>query len=365
MPSGIERVGPTCKKMTVGRSATITDPADLRFRVATVKTGCLLTFATGLAGLIYFAVTWDRGSRPALFAITIAVLAGALVIYLMLPIASIVAGRWREVFFMAWSAASVLAILALVAIDPARPTPLALALFMPLLFAGMSYPKWVATAIAFLVPIGYLAVILAIGEEDPTHSGFFVFSLSGAAGMCLWQTSNRERQRAELERHRDELARISRVDPLTEALNRRGFEERLSAELAHAGRTAGALTLVVIDLDHFKQVNDSQGHAAGDRMLCHVVSNLKNTLRAMDTVGRLGGDEFAVLLPGVGARNATAVAARLRAELMAVTSVSVGHSSWPREGKDEGELYRRADEVLYAAKQARPDRASGTIRRLA
>ena len=345
--------------MTVGRSSTITDPADLHFRIATVRTGCLLTFATVIAGLIYFAATWDRGFRPVLTGVTGAVLAGALIIYLVLPVPRIVAGRWREIFFMAWSAASVLAILALVALDPLQPTPLALGLFMPLLFAGMSYPRWVATAIAFLVPVGYLAVVLATGGEDPSYSAFFVFSLSGAAGMCLWQTSNRERQRAELERHRDELARISRIDPLTEALNRRGFEERFSAELADAGRSSGALTLVVIDLDHFKQVNDTQGHAAGDRMLCHVVSTLKKTLRPMDAVGRLGGDEFAVVLPGVDAPNAAAVATRLRAELMAVSPVSVGHGSYPSEGEGEEALYRRADEVLYAAKQARHGRAAG------
>ena len=118
----------------------------------------------------------------------------------VVPVESIVAGRWRETFFMAWSVASVLALLLAGLLDPLPRSPLILPLFLPLLFAGLSYPVRTAVAVSCLAVFGYLAVALLQG--DPlVYSGFVLASLAWTAVMCLWQAHNRttaESQRARL-----------------------------------------------------------------------------------------------------------------------------------------------------------------------
>ena len=105
---------------------------------------------------------------------------------------------------------------------------------------------------------------------------------------------------------------MSRADPLTGCLNRRGFEERFDAELSRAARTGRPLGLIMLDLDHFKEINDTRGHAAGDDVLRWAVDVMNDALRPMDTVGRVGGDEFAVVVPGAGPDDSAAVARRLQ-----------------------------------------------------
>ncbi len=203
--------------------------------MATLKTGVWLAVAMCAAGIAYFALTWDQGHRPALLAITAVGTALDLGV-LLLPMKKIVAGRWRELFFLSWTLANVVFILVLGALDPTEPSPVTLPLLMPMLFAGMSYPRTSARICAAAVVFGYTAEAIILGH-DFAYSGFFVMVLAWTAFMCLWQAYNREQQHDELERQRDELARISLTDPLTEALNRRGFEDRLGRELADAARS--------------------------------------------------------------------------------------------------------------------------------
>jgi diguanylate cyclase (GGDEF)-like protein len=344
--------------MRFGNSTPLSDPADLRFRVATVKTGCWLTFAMGVFIVLYARQTWQAGHRGAIVLLVACLVLGAIAMLTVVPFESIVAGRWRETFFMSWSAAVIAAVLVAALLDPLPRSPLTLPLFMPLLFAGLSYPVRTAVVVACLVVAGYLVVSLL--RHDPlSYSALVLSILVCTACMCLWQAHNRNAQRCELDRQRDQLARASRVDPLTGALNRRGFEERLGAELADASRSGRALTLAMLDLDDFKGVNDRDGHAAGDAVLVLTVERLTMTLRPMDALGRIGGDEFAVVMPDTADTDARMVVARLRAALAGHVPASFGYSRFPDDGVSPEELYRRADEALYAAKRerSRPSRA--------
>ena len=119
----------------------------------------------------------------------------------------------------------------------------------------------------------------------------------------------------------------------------------------------------MIDLDDFKSVNDTRGHAAGDDLLCAVARTLAADLRPSDVLGRLGGDEFAVLLPEAGPGELRAAAARLEQRLGTVAAASIGLAALPVDGLTAEDLHRAADADLYRAKQRRAEREVAARRR--
>ena len=168
--------------------------------------------------------------------------------------------------------------------------------------------------------------------------------------------SNRELRRAF--EHIEELAIR---DELTGAFNRRFLMEALAQERSRAERLSEAFSLCMIDLDHFKGINDSFGHAAGDAVLRHFAALGPRGLRGIDTFGRYGGEEFLLVLPGTGREGALAVAQRVRAATEAAAfpglppgrrvTVSVGVATYAR-GEELQALLARADKALYQAKAA-------------
>ncbi len=160
---------------------------------------------------------------------------------------------------------------------------------------------------------------------------------------------------------------LAMSDPLTGLLNRRGLEAAVSRAFAAGSAERGALALLAIDLDHFKEVNDTLGHEAGDRVLHHVARVIAATVRRSDMVGRLGGDEFLAVLVGVGPPQqalqiAQDIIARLEVPIdLQGTTVRIGASigiatSLGAEDSPAG-LLRRADAAMYASKQAGRGRA--------
>jgi diguanylate cyclase (GGDEF)-like protein len=264
-----------------------------------------------------------------------------------LPAAAIVRSRWREHFFLVWTAADVALIAAIVCADGGSDSVLGAIFFLPLIFGSLSYPaRSVAICGALSVMAYAAAALLAGGSEADAVLVFSALLVTGTV-MGVSQASNRERQRRE-------LARLSRSDPLTDCLNRRGFTERFEAERSdHARYDGRPLGLIVIDLDDFKAVNDTQGHAAGDDLLCRVAAALAAELRPSDVLGRLGGDEFAVLLPETGPDELRAAAERLGRRLALVSAASLGLASLPADGETAEELHHSADADLYRAKQRR------------
>ena len=151
-------------------------------------------------------------------------------------------------------------------------------------------------------------------------------------------------------------------DTLTNLFNRRHFEERLSAETQKAFEKRSNLSVIMVDIDHFKKVNDTFGHDGGDKILREIASLLKNSVRQHDTVARYGGEEFVLLLPGVPLDSTNMVAERIR-QLVENTlfdigptqihvTISLGISNFPiHRVKSKEELVKMADLALYEAKK--------------
>lgn len=168
------------------------------------------------------------------------------------------------------------------------------------------------------------------------------------------------RELVELARKEAQARDFAYHDELTKLPNRRLLRDRLDQALAHAARQHNEVVLLLVDLDGFKGVNDTLGHAAGDRLLQAVAHRLRVNLRVADTACRYGGDEFVVMLPEVDSeRMAAAVTTKLRLALGEPYSVdghevriavSVGRVAYPSDGQTYEELLRKADEALYRAK---------------
>jgi two-component system, cell cycle response regulator len=160
---------------------------------------------------------------------------------------------------------------------------------------------------------------------------------------------------------REALREQATHDGLTGLLNRNSILAILDKELARASREDQPLSVLMVDLDRFKQVNDTHGHAAGDAVLCEAARRMRESVRNYDSLGRYGGEEFVIVLPGCDARSAQAQAARVRqtfaaspfsagsASLLATCSIGVSWRNHPR-ANEAGALLREADVALYAAK---------------
>jgi diguanylate cyclase (GGDEF)-like protein/PAS domain S-box-containing protein len=202
------------------------------------------------------------------------------------------------------------------------------------------------------------------GAEIP----FFVslVRLDGAAGAPVVAVVLRD-ARAEMEA-RDELAALSVTDPLTGLPNRRAFDTRLALEVERVRRYGAAMSLAMLDIDHFKRVNDSRGHPFGDVVLRGIGAELARRTRKTDLAARIGGEEFAIVFPGTPGAAAAAACETLRGAVgtlrfgetpVLTVTVSIGVASvgdGAATTLDPAALFAAADAALYAAKAAGRDR---------
>ena len=295
--------------------------------------------------------------------------------------------------------AAIFAITLLSITPPHHDRALILSLFtlqLTLVYFGRRPATWTLAAIV----AGYLgltAIGMARAYEMRVADELWMLALFvGAAGALIWQFGHFQRrllgivhlfERAEegdfsdtydiaaderpdsitrvgraYNRFRSQLATLVLTDPLSGCLNRRGFEQQLQRELARASRSGGELSMVAIDVDNFKEINDGYGHLVGDDVIREIGAVLRGRARTGDVVARPGGDEFALLLPDTDEEGALQLAQRIRdafrehrfrtAKDRVRIAVSIGIAA--TQGVPEGsmeDLRARADEALYAAKR--------------
>jgi len=159
----------------------------------------------------------------------------------------------------------------------------------------------------------------------------------------------------------EEINRLATIDGLTGLLNHRTFQRGFEVMLAREERRAGALSLLICDIDHFKKINDNHGHPFGDKVLKEVAGILRRAARSVDIAARYGGEEFALVLEGSGEQGGLQMAERIRQEIENMVlhsenvpvrvTLSLGLAVYPGHGTDKERLIRRADQALYRAKK--------------
>jgi diguanylate cyclase (GGDEF)-like protein len=195
------------------------------------------------------------------------------------------------------------------------------------------------------VIIGSYLVVAVVGQ--PPRPGFvfiYVAGMSAVITVCA-------RQAHTLARQRSQLRSLAELDPLTGALNRRGLT-KLAEQLFTGGQGLGP-SVVCLDLDDFKLVNDRHGHSAGDELLRWTVAAVRDVLRAGDAIARTGGDEFVIVVLNADEATVRAVTSRIGRAVRERTGVSIGSASAPHDGDTLDALIQAADQRLYREKQDR------------
>jgi diguanylate cyclase (GGDEF)-like protein len=248
---------------------------------------------------------------------------------------------------------------AVAAEQPGRPFPKAETRFLPPRDGGSGGPAEAALQAfcAFSVTTnGRLSGLLALG-------GRALSGLDADTHAFLAQVANQAHIVVENSRLVERLRELAIRDSLTDLYNHRHAMDLLANEFERVGRYAAGVSLLMLDLDEFKRINDEHGHPAGDAVLKEMARVLKETLRTVDSVGRYGGEEFVVILPHTSPEEARATAERIRrkvqshvfwvgAKPLSVT-LSIGVASYPSPAVDSPEsLVREADRALYRAKDA-------------
>jgi len=313
-----------------------------------------------LALLAYFLLTPHGPHRGML-----EVLTGALMLFWLAVFAPLghwaIGTRYLRAFFTVWSLATLAVIAVAMGFDGGGRSPLGVLLVLPVLFAALVYPPLDVGALAVSAEVVFIVVVLA--EPGPGAARNLVMGtmLALAGGISMMASINRlvqERVRKQLAERLQELATH---DGLTGCLSYLAFRQTVGAEATRARRYGRPFSLIMADLDSFKEVNDSYGHDVGDSVLRGVAEAFRSGARTTDVVGRVGGDELAVLLPETDSLRAEQVARRLQlnvrhCELPVPVTVSYGTATWSGPAEDLEDVVRRADQALYAAKHAGRDR---------
>ncbi len=226
---------------------------------------------------------------------------------------------------------------------------------IPITFLAWFDGRLSALIIGIISAGAVLGVILVTAAQSSSPLPIPLWNAGVAAAIFVSFALSLSTLRSALRR----LGELSQTDPLTEISNRRSFQETAVTELSRARRTGRPFSLMYIDLDNFKHVNDTFGHQAGDSLLRTIGAELRSATRSTDVVARLGGDEFAVLLPETDGDGAADAAAKVRARLHACMNLggwpvtfSIGVVSCSRLPESVDLVMEAADRLMYSVKKS-------------
>ncbi|WP_168224977.1 diguanylate cyclase [Azoarcus sp. DD4] len=226
--------------------------------------------------------------------------------------------------------------------------------------AGFRPARYFTLAWLFLVGGLLVHSLTSAGVLTPSHFTHWATSVGASVEAILLSLALGYRIQV-LEEEKRQAERLAHTDPLSGLYNRRGLAERAVLELQHSRRSGEPLALMMCDLDHFKRINDTHGHDAGDAAIAHMARVLRDRVRECDTIARIGGEEFVVLMPSAARAGAAALAERVREHLQArplawqgqeiAMSVSIGVAQFAVEAGETLDMaLSRADAALYRAK---------------
>lgn len=259
-------------------------------------------------------------------------------------------------YALAWGS---LLITAVAYFSAERPSPLVFFYLWVFLYASYFFSRRETAAQVAFVGVAYGALLIV--APPPTGvATWWVVGMGTLLVAAILVVALRDRSEMLIA----QLYDAARTDPLTEMLNRRGFRELLDLELERARRGGRPVTVVIGDLDHFKEVNDRSGHHVGDSALRRTARILDEGTRTIDVAARVGGEEFALILPDTDDQQAMVIAERLRcqvqrgfaAETVPVT-ICFGIATFPAHGETAAALLRAGDEALYGAKASGRNRS--------
>ena len=332
---------------------------EARFWAEHARAGAILTLGLTVVNGVYALATWGSGPhRDILVTINAVALVGAVVGYLLAPEEKIARSPHRDLIFGVWCLLPSLLVAVAAHLDGGIQSPYAWLFALSVMLTAAGHRPVMVMLSAASAIIGTLVVSGLDGTLSDNPSAALVRIaylaalgyLSGIAAKTRWAQFEEQ-----LERNAS-LEQLAERDGLTGLLNHRAFHLRLAAEVAHAELVGSALSLLLVDLDHFKEINDQFGHLAGDEVLCKVSEVLQEVARDGDVVARVGGEEFCVLLPNTAPIGARLPAERVRSAVAILRdpvplTVSIGVSSFPDDASTARDLFERADAALYEAKR--------------
>jgi diguanylate cyclase (GGDEF)-like protein len=329
------------------------------FWLTHIRIGFGIFLAETLVVMGYLAITPQGPHRSALWAVALFWLLLAL---LGISLAPTVASKpWCVTYSVTWTALSAFGVGIVAVLDGGMSSPILILLLLPLIYGTLMFTPRAAgiCGIAALLSLALVDLIDGDTVSSPGRQFMLYAALAGASVLTVAAAINR----THIEQHKEQLqaalAEMAAIDELTGCAVRRVLRQRVEGEIARSVRSGSPLSLLMIDVDQFKSVNDTYGHVVGDHVLASIGMVLRHNGRPFDVVSRIGGDEFAVLLPDTDVPGAVEVAERVRNDLPSAVEVpvtlSIGVGSFDRATPSLESLLDGADFALYQVKRAGRD----------
>ncbi len=307
----------------------------------------------------YLALTPDGPHRGILWVVVGVWLVLAIIGMAVAP--AVASKPWCATYSVTWTALSAFGVGAVAMLDLGLNSPLLVLLFLPLIFGTLMFTPKAAALCGISTMVAVALVPLADGRLDSSPGRAFLLfaALAGASALTVAASVNRTRIEQHGARLQAALADMASIDELTGCAVRRVLRQRMEQEIARSVRNRSPLSLLMIDVDQFKAVNDAYGHVVGDHVLASTGSVLRRNSRSFDLASRFGGDEFALLLPDTDVSAAAEVAERIRQDLSAAVEVavtlSVGVGGLDHSTPTVEHLLDDADFALYQVKRGGRD----------